>query len=358
MIAIKYIVLILIICYLCGCSPKRRISVPFYDRIPFATQQYKSWGIRHDSLAIFHWSRDENISWRKRYDSLAMASDSQIAALNKEKEYSKTILEAFRERMLSDSIQSSNTSSSSSNSTPDFDESPRHRRHKARVHYDTMFVRKKQSEKDIRPSRDKYFEMKGGSIGDVVFYCPSRLREGETEKVIATLGKFVDITSLKNNILDFVNDTRKQRLQQPITEKDIVEKKLDLLDSVDVELDDPSNRIAVVAERNQIQWRKLIDSASENWGWYITPKENEGGKADVSLYLTVWTKGAGAGNRIFSKPYIIHIELPETIWQAFLRKMRDIGWVFVILGSSIGFLVGKRKKKDDKEAGETLKPTE
>ena len=173
---------------------------------------------------------------------------------------------------------------------------------------------------------------------NVIFYCPKNLKEGETERVSVSISK-LDSNIIKTNIINFINDERKQKSQSLITEKDIEEKHINLLDSVKVDLIDPSGRVKIISD-NQSVWRK-VDSTNQEWYWYLTPNKDEGGKSPVSIYLNVSTKD---NVNVLTKPFIIKIDLPETIWQAFLRKLRDIGWVITILGSIIGFFIGKKNK--------------
>ena len=173
---------------------------------------------------------------------------------------------------------------------------------------------------------------------NVIFYCPKSLKEGETERISVSISK-LDSNIIKENIIQFINDERKQKSQPLISKKDLEQKNINLLDSVKVDLIDPSGRIKIIND-NQLTWRK-VDLTNQEWYWYLTPNKDEGGKSPVSIYLNISTKD---NSNILTKPFVIKIDLPETIWQAFLRKLRDIGWIITILGSIIGFFIGKKNK--------------
>lgn len=191
-------------------------------------------------------------------------------------------------------------------------------------------------------------------LGEIVFYCPREMREGESRTVTATIGQMIKEPVIRSIMRDQINRERAQLKQAPITDEDLRTESLHLLDSVEVLLLDPGERMKGTDSPDHTSWRK-VDTAAESWNWLISPKNGEGGKADIDLFLTVRTKGNQ--NSILNYLYPIKINLPQTLWQAFLKKLLDIGWLFATVGSIIGFLV-KHFWDKKKSAGQVPNNTE
>jgi hypothetical protein len=49
--------------------------------------------------------------------------------------------------------------------------------------------------------------------------------------------------------------------------------------------------------------------------------------------------------------YTLTIDLPETVWQAFLRKLRDIDWLVGMIGAIGAYFLGMwQERKKQKQA--------
>lgn len=190
------------------------------------------------------------------------------------------------------------------------------------------------------------------ATGELIFYCPKKLKEGQSVHVIASLSNGVARALASERMLNQVNSQQQSGGEEHITANQLDYREVAILDSVKLELSDPSNRIDIKPESDQTVWRKLNKGETEDWSWYLIPKKEEGGKAPVRLYLKAFTKNEGLPPRkTIQQYYTLTIDLPETVWQAFLRKLRDIDWLVGMIGAIGAYFLGMwQERKKQKQA--------
>lgn len=188
--------------------------------------------------------------------------------------------------------------------------------------------------------------------GQLIFYCPQKLKEGQSIHVTAAVSNQVDPAIAKKIVYESVNNQNAALGEESIQMEELSSRELAILDSVKLELEDPSKRVEITPETDQVLWRKVNKGETAEWSWYIIPKKDEGGKAPVVLYLKAFTKNVGQPpKKTIQQYYTLSIDLPETVMQAFLRKLRDIDWLVGIIGAIIAYFIGMwRERKKQKEA--------
>lgn len=189
------------------------------------------------------------------------------------------------------------------------------------------------------------------SQGQLIFYCPKKLKEGQSVHVTAAVTNQIDPTIGREMILNSINNQNEARGEERISIDEVDSRSVTILDSVKLELEDPSKRVEITPETDQALWRKVGKGETAEWSWYIIPKKEEGGKAPVILYLKAFTKNVGESpKKTVQQYYPLSIDLPETVIQAFLRKLRDIDWLVGIIGAIIAYFIGMwRERKKQKE---------
>lgn len=187
--------------------------------------------------------------------------------------------------------------------------------------------------------------------GQLIFYCPKKLKEGQSVHVTAAVANQVDPTTGRQMIVNNINNQNEAIGEESISIDEVDSRSVIILDSVKLELEDPSNRVEITPETDQVLWRKVGKGEIAEWSWYIIPKKEEGGKAPVILYLKAFTKNVGESpKKTIQQSYPLSIDLPETVIQAFLRKLRDIDWLVGIIGAIIAYFIGMwRERKKQKE---------
>lgn len=191
---------------------------------------------------------------------------------------------------------------------------------------------------------------------DIVLYCPRELRENKSDLVAASVSLNDFSKEMKQAILNEVNSIRANQGKKPITEADLKNDQIRISDYIKLTLTDPSNRVDIqTAEGTDASFHKFDPQQPMEWRWFVTPKEGEGNKGEVTVYITVWGKKEGQSDSTFikNKYYSFPVELKQTFFQALREKLNDITWLVAIIGSSISFLAGLwqgRKKKANTSA--------
>jgi hypothetical protein len=186
---------------------------------------------------------------------------------------------------------------------------------------------------------------------DIVLYCPRELRENKSDLVAASISMNDFSKEMKQVILNEVNSIRADQDKKPITEADLKSDKIRISDYIKLTLTDPSHRVDIkTAEGTDASFHKFDPQQPMEWRWFVTPKEGEGNKGEVTIYITVWGKKEGQNDSTFikNKYYSFPVALKQTFWQSVWGKVNDITWLVAIIGSSVSFVAGLwqgRKKK-------------
>jgi len=80
----------------------------------------------------------------------------------------------------------------------------------------------------------------------IAFYCPEVMREENTYEISAMIGYLFEEKEIKNELLNAVNEVRKERNETPLTVTDIVSKDVFLGRYLKIKLLDPANKFSIV----------------------------------------------------------------------------------------------------------------
>jgi hypothetical protein len=207
---------------------------------------------------------------------------------------------------------------------------------------------------------DKIVYPKANSTS-VAFYCPLVMKEDITYEVRAMLGYLINDEQIKEVLLDAINETRKERREDPLTIEDINTKEVLLGEYLKIELSDPGGKFVIepMFDKTKDGLVKIYDDVQKafinqsfQWVWKITPKIKTKGEATLTLKITPYDKNMEP-QILETRDYRIDI----TLKQGFIANTKELAirnpeWALAsIIAPIISFLFGiffKREKKTDK----------
>lgn len=207
---------------------------------------------------------------------------------------------------------------------------------------------------------DKIIYPKANSTS-VAFYCPLVMREDITYEVRAMLGYLINNEQIKEVLLDAINETRKERREDPLTIEAINTKEVLLGEYLRIELSDPAGKFVIepMFDKTKNGLVKIYDDVQKTfinqsfeWVWKVTPKIKTKGEATLVLKITPYDKNMEP-QLMDQRDYRIEI----TLKQGFIANTMELAsrnpeWALAsIIAPIISFLIGiffKKKEKTDK----------
>lgn len=211
-------------------------------------------------------------------------------------------------------------------------------------------IKIKEGEKFIYPSTNP---------NRIAFYCPVEMKEDYTYEVRAMLGSLFREDEIKTELLKFINETRSERNESPLTVKDVVTKDVFLGSYMRITLVDPANKFQIINISNESpdgivkiyddENGEYYDKAFE-WNWKVTPKMNTRGEGSLIIIVTPFDKDMKPQiekRRDFKINITVKDNLVSSFWD---HAVRNPEWTLgSIITPIIAFVVGrisnKRKKK-------------
>lgn len=205
---------------------------------------------------------------------------------------------------------------------------------------------------------DKIIYTKTNS-SSVAFYCPEVMKEEVTYEVRAMLGCLIRDERTKEELLYAINETRRERKENPLTIEDIVTKEVLLGEYLKIELFDPDNKFVIKSlPDNHIKdglvriydvSKKTYINESFQWIWKVTPKPKMKGEAALTFIITPYDKNKEPQTEK-TRDYKIIIKLKEGfIANTWELANRHPDWALAsIITPILSFFVGiflKREKK-------------
>jgi hypothetical protein len=191
--------------------------------------------------------------------------------------------------------------------------------------------------------------------GNISFFCERQMREDETYEVHAMMSPLFKAKEIQDELLNTINESRRENNEPLFTIHDIITKNVDLGYYVTIELKDPAKKFTIdlASSDPASTTKKIFDDATNQfsneafeWKWNVTPKPDSKGNAKLELVITPMNKDRKQLKEK-RKTYDIKIVLKQSMVASIWEEMnRNPKWtVGSIITPILTFLTGRYLKK-------------